>query len=622
MNAFRDWKLFGFVAVVFIGLLVRFTGVADRPLHHDECLYAQFAYYWFDNPDSGYYKFDPTYHGPFLYLVMRYIYCLFGVGVAQARLVSMIFGVAIVFTPFLFVKQIGAPAARVAVCLLSFSPLFSFFSRFVGHDMPSLFFGIVSVAAWFRYRLAKEAGDHRAALWWSGATGAALGILQAIKLVSYIMLFIFATFGLWHWISRSRRRADPMNRSGIGLSRRSLLTKGDNDSGHTGWCLREQIQSLPAGIGAFVVAYASIQTSMFRNPEAFWDGLTGSVIKHWWSMHSIERISGPVTYHLTGLLLNELPVLVIVCAGAAALLWRRRWDRALLGGLLIAGVLCAVRPWSLDAVAQGVLPKLLTACKVKSSADVFLYLMCFVFGILGTYRCLEQDKPILGFLNYWSFASLAIYSYSAEKVPWLTVHIAYPMALTAGATLSGWIQTVWERRHEMSVGVRRALAVLAVAALLYQGRLTFFVSHISGGMGREILSQVHSTKDCPYVVEWMKRAAYQAGYSPQNYPIALVGAPVWSLMFYVTAEGFQAYTFDPATIDDSRRFVVTGDPEDTELRPKLDKMGFKRVEMNHESWFVPEHHENRSYRDWVVYAVTRQPFGPPGIRPMYVYWKQ
>jgi uncharacterized protein (TIGR03663 family) len=44
----------------------------------------------------------------------------------------------------------------------------------------------------------------------------------------------------------------------------------------------------------------------------------------------------------------------------------------------------------------------------------------------------QRKQPVLALLMYWSILSLIAYTLAGEKMPWLTVHIATPMVLTAG----------------------------------------------------------------------------------------------------------------------------------------------------------------------------------------------
>jgi uncharacterized protein (TIGR03663 family) len=56
-------------------------------------------------------------------------------------------------------------------------------------------------------------------------------------------------------------------------------------------------------------------------------------------------------------------------------------------------------------------------------------------GILYFLRKKDENLPFFRFLSYWAVASLILYSYLQEKVPWLVVHIVLPFAILAGAFL-------------------------------------------------------------------------------------------------------------------------------------------------------------------------------------------
>jgi len=59
------------------------------------------------------------------------------------------------------------------------------------------------------------------------------------------------------------------------------------------------------------------------------------------------------------------------------------------------------------------------------------------FGIMGLIHFLRNKKntAFFLFLSYWAIASLLLYSYLQEKVPWLIVHILLPFGILAGAYL-------------------------------------------------------------------------------------------------------------------------------------------------------------------------------------------
>ncbi|WP_376793830.1 glycosyltransferase family 39 protein, partial [Thermogemmatispora sp.] len=58
-----------------------------------------------------------------------------------------------------------------------------------------------------------------------------------------------------------------------------------------------------------------------------------------------------------------------------------------------------------------------------------------VFGIVGIVRCLLRPTRWRLWLVYWCVGNLVLYSWAAEKMPWLTIHITLPLMLLAGLGL-------------------------------------------------------------------------------------------------------------------------------------------------------------------------------------------
>ena len=77
----------------------------------------------------------------------------------------------------------------------------------------------------------------------------------------------------------------------------------------------------------------------------------------------------------------------------------------------------------------------------------------------------DKKLPVLLFLLYWSLTSLAAYSVAGEKMPWLTVHIAMPLALSASWGLGYLIEVLPWRRLFSKEGLLGLLGmVIAVVA--------------------------------------------------------------------------------------------------------------------------------------------------------------
>ena len=100
----KQWIFFIFI--VALSLAFRFIGLEDRPIHHDEAIHLIQGYYYFERPDSGFYKYDPMTHGPFLYHALRVAYRIFGYSVFSGRVIIAFLGSLFVLLPFLFRKYL------------------------------------------------------------------------------------------------------------------------------------------------------------------------------------------------------------------------------------------------------------------------------------------------------------------------------------------------------------------------------------------------------------------------------------------------------------------------------------------------------------------------------------
>jgi uncharacterized protein (TIGR03663 family) len=72
------------------------------------------------------------------------------------------------------------------------------------------------------------------------------------------------------------------------------------------------------------------------------------------------------------------------------------------------------------------------------------------FGIVGIIHFLRKknkNTAFFLFLSYWAVASLLLYSYLQEKVPWLVVHIVLPFGILAGAYLGEFFSRVPDNRQ-------------------------------------------------------------------------------------------------------------------------------------------------------------------------------
>ena len=87
-----------------LALTTRFWGLGDRPFHHDESIHAHQSYTLMKD---GNWRYDPAYHGPFLYYANALVYRLLGVTNTTARLLPAIFGILLIAAAFPLARWIG-----------------------------------------------------------------------------------------------------------------------------------------------------------------------------------------------------------------------------------------------------------------------------------------------------------------------------------------------------------------------------------------------------------------------------------------------------------------------------------------------------------------------------------
>jgi len=125
----------GLVVLLLVAVFVvatRLWALGDKPFHHDESMFATYAYHLRHTAD---YDYEPVLHGPFLEDTSALLFLLFGDSDTTARLASAIAGVLLVCLIWQLRGRLGNLAALVAVLLAAASPTLLFFSRFNRNDV-------------------------------------------------------------------------------------------------------------------------------------------------------------------------------------------------------------------------------------------------------------------------------------------------------------------------------------------------------------------------------------------------------------------------------------------------------------------------------------------------------
>ncbi len=404
-----------FAVLVLVAAVLRLWRLDLQALHHDESIHAWFSWRYVTGQEL--YRYNPTYHGPFLYHVTALAYLLFGASDATTRLPQALAGTAAVAALWLLRPFLGRRGTLLAALLVALSPGITYYSRFARHDAFVILWNVLMVAGLLRFLRWRRPRDLYLFL-------AALSLSFSTKELTYLTAFTFFSF----LGARALLERFPHLRWAFGLGWSLLalllaiglrpLDPRSNAFALGGvlawalaetWTLRERTvgaalasldrQVLGRGLLVFFLPFTLLYTSLLTYPQGFLTGLVGGVA-YWIAQHGVARGAQPWYYYLLTVPLYEpIAVLYGLVGGWGWVLGRRR-----------------------NGDGEGTLP-----------LDLFLW---------------------------WGTLSLLIYSWAGEKMPWLTVHISLPLYLTAAWVLD----RLWER-------IRRGplwspAGALAAAALL------------------------------------------------------------------------------------------------------------------------------------------------------------
>jgi predicted membrane-bound mannosyltransferase len=487
-----------YLGLFALALLTRLWGLGDRALHHDETLHA--AYSWRLYTGQGF-AHDPLLHGPFLYHIVALMYFLFGDNDFTARLSVALFSSALVALPFLIRRELGRGAALLASSYLLLSPAFLYVGRFIRHDTYAVLFELLTMISIVRYASTRQARwlfIGAAALGLMSATmetfylymaifGTLLALVffwrvwrrglivaGALGLAVIALVFVLPgkpqeavlgsetvtrattayvcpstqnpyppdnpilynpgpilglpplatadndyalcvrnqyddNFGIY-FIKLGQFFGHPAILLALGLSLAGLaalyllIWRRRDAGGATAWerarASSDDMLRAFVSLGAdwrvlialafFLAPYTLLFTAFLGHPTGIISGTTGSLL-YWLAQHGVQRGGQPSYYYLIQLVVYE----------PLALLWG-------IVGLIMAGVLIGRR--------------LRRPSPPAASID---------WGFV---------MPLL--LTWWALATLALYSWAGEKMPWLTIHVALPIVLLGawafGRTLSWW----------------------------------------------------------------------------------------------------------------------------------------------------------------------------------------
>lgn len=357
----KRYKILGLLIILF-ALLIRLFDLGERVFHHDESVHASLTLKLLE---TGQYRYDPAYHGPFLFHSTAAVFHFMGINDTTARLIPVFFGIAAILLLFLLRKELGQSGVLWSAFLLSFSPSMVYFSRFFRNDLIIVFCTLATVIGGIRYLENLHSPKRYPYLILAASS---LAVAVSSKENAYLVILMFGAYAgiysLYRFYSEWKKEK---------LSLRKALFLKISD-------INPFLPEILLSVTLFIFIVMLFYTSLFRTQETLFS-IVERAFSHWMEMHRIKRIGGPFYFYIPILFVYESPILIFGTAGIVHFLKKK-----------------------------------------GKNASFFL------------------------FLSYWAVASLLLYSYLQEKVPWLVVHIVLPFGILAGAYLGDFFSGAPGRR--------------------------------------------------------------------------------------------------------------------------------------------------------------------------------
>jgi len=453
-------------------------------------------FFTFGTGNNDTYKHVPFMHGPFQFIGNGFMMWIFGDGEYQARILAATMGTGLVLLPFLFRKQLGQIGALATAAFIAFSPTLLYYSRFTREDIYTAFwtFGMV-IFAW-RYIASREnkwlyltagflAGSfltkettfmHAAAFIFFFMYLFAGHIADKIRAtrpemstLQYVGLHILAIPGglalavLWPFTKNWREKygldemppeaslivvmgtlALPQYSAAVQLPLGNAWRNRSQDAGNShinsaefnvavasvlgmialsvaiGLAWRPKVWAIAAA--CFWVPFILLSTTFFSNPPGFFSVIWGS-LDYWLSQQDVRRGNQPDYYYFITIPVYEfLPLVLSLAAGFYYAIRGKMRNAMYVGGGLLAILALLILPPGPDV-------------QKVSSLHIILPFLIVLIGIFS----FDMDR-LNRFLLFWLVFTGFALTVAGEKMPWLNVHIALPLAVLAGRFVGDMVE--------------------------------------------------------------------------------------------------------------------------------------------------------------------------------------
>ena len=435
----RHWELTAYLVLMVAALVLRLWDLGAQAIHHDESLHA--VYSWYITEDRGYIH-NPLMHGPFQFFGTSFFYSIFGSSDATARLLSVVFGVALVGLPVLLRSHLGRTGALFTSLLLVFSPTMLYFSRFARNDIFMAVWTLALVGFMWRYFDTRKAR-------YLVLSAMALAFAYSTKETTFILIAVLGSY---------------------------LLIRAATDV--LPWLVGRKRLSRFSPEGEYLILVATVTLPLLAAAISIFQGPLGLTLAN--GDPSAAAVGIPIG---TGLYVAFLTtVVLLVIAAVVGLRWRPRMWLACFGAFgavwvslhinvpavsydLVRGDI-GLGALNLGGIGSGIWQSLgywIQQHEVCRGCQPWYYY--FVIGFNYEFLAMILAVPAMviyarrgdafsRFLVYWAVFNFALYTFAGEKMPWLLVEVSLPFLVLAGKFLGELLHRGLFTRAEEPVPVQ------------------------------------------------------------------------------------------------------------------------------------------------------------------------
>lgn len=612
-----------YASIVVIGFALRFWDDGSRAMHGDESVHAWIA--WNLYRGTGY-QYDPVYHGPFQFPLTALFYFLFGVSNLTGRLLSILFGTALVGLPYFLRAHMGRIQALVAAVLIAVSPAFVYVSRLERDDSFTALFAMTMAIAIFGYLR-----TGRVRYVYIGAVSAAFSLTAMEN--TYITVFMFGSFLIIAWMS------EWLMSTTFGTSLAGLW----NRTGTLGWMDWQVL----AGLGLLLVlAFILTVTAGLYLPVPLIAAIAIILLVHRTTLLSVEtdgerrfleRIRAVSRQQWLNVFTLVIAILFLFFSTFGTNL-RGVWDATLPLLNPHGAAQCAYNSFPLNPCRRDIIGGLfywLSQHNVHRGGQPWYYYtllyalyeqLVVVFGIGGIVLAFRRPTTFTTFLTYWAILAFGIYSWAGEKFSWLMIHPLLPLTLLASIFIVRVLQ---------SGAVVRAIGIAALVVLgLVELHSMYEVNFVNGADPVEMMVYVQSSPDTPRVANNILSISNKVT-NGNDLHVTIDNPETWPFAWYLRDMPNIAYPASNQMTNKtylSNPVILVDDADNATIGPKLAK-GYTGHKYRLRWWF-PEDYKQWTWSDfghrlvspnyWQVvgqWLFERRPFGPKQAVWFYYYVK-